>query len=139
MAFNILNKIGSDPQMPDMDRLVSSGITDALSSDGKRISGAILDSGEAPDERSVPSFLRIEPDQIALLVNGKQGFVINKDGVKKSGNDISNGLPNASKNPLWEENIAIMTFVPSTMFTPMPKALPRNPLDFILTIVRMLG
>jgi hypothetical protein len=124
----------------DMEGLMGDAANQFLTPDSNPSDGVILDSGDVADENNqAASYLRITADKISLLVNGKHGIVITKDNIKISGDRKSNSLTSGDKGPLWEKNVANMTYVPSTFATPMPVEFPRNPLGDLSGITSLIG
>lgn len=89
-------------------------------------------------ENQLPSFIKITEDEITILVDGKQGFSITKDGVKQSGKQNEDGLPSDSQGTMWNDNLAQMSMLPSTCATPIPAKSPRNPLSLASKLVGLI-
>jgi hypothetical protein len=112
----------------------------------------VMDSGQKGDivgklftsdsaktkENQLPSFIKITEDEITILVDGKQGFTITKDGVKQSGKQNEDGLPSDSQGTMWNDNLAQMSFIPSTCATPVPAKTPRNPLSILSGLIGII-
>lgn len=102
--------------------------------------GVILTSEESLGvDNQNPTYIRITLDSIEILVEGKTGFVINKDGVKQSGSTADNSLPSDKNGSMWNENILKMSFLPSTIVTPIPDMQVKNPFSDITKIISAFG